>query len=242
MKRPKMIIFDYGQTLVAEAEFDGAKGAAAVMAHAVSNPMSLTPEDVQAEANKINKELNRFDRNSRAQNTVEIPNHMFTRYLYDSLGIKIDLTAEEIDRLFWDNASPGRPTNGMPDLLEWLWQNGIRTAVLSNISYAGSIVEERINRLLPDNHFEFIIATSEFLFRKPHARIFELALGKAGLPADDVWYIGDNYACDIVGARTAGLFPVLFTGASDYEQPEHDDVISIASWTELKELISDIQK
>lgn len=237
MKRPKMILFDYGQTLVAERRFDGVRGTAAVLKHAVENKRNLAPEEVQAEADKINHELKRFDPVARVQNTVEIPNHMFTGYLYESLGIKLDISAEEVDRVFWDEASPGKPTEGVEELLEFLWREGIRVAVLSNITYAGSVVKERINRLFAGNHFEFIIPTSDYLFRKPHPRIFELALFKADLKPEDVWYVGDNYACDVEGARNAGLFPVWYRGAADFAQPEHDDVLTITSWTELKELL-----
>lgn len=237
MNKPKMILFDYGQTLVAEEPFDGVKGSYAVLQHAIENKYNLTPEQVQQEANTINRELKRFDPASRAQNTVEIPNHMFTGYLYESLGIKIDLSAEEIDRIFWDAASPGNPTEGLPEFLDYLFEHKIRTAVLSNITYAGSVVSERINRLFPDNHFEFIIATSEFLFRKPHTRIFNLALEKAGLKPEDVWYVGDNYACDIVGARNSGMFPVWYKGAVDFKQADYDDVLTIMNWNELKKML-----
>lgn len=106
-KRPKMILFDYGQTLVAEATFDGIKGTEAVLAHAVENRRGLTAEQVQQEAKDINCELNRFDPAKRAENTVEIPNHMFTAYLYESLGLKIDLSAADIDRVFWDAGGAG---------------------------------------------------------------------------------------------------------------------------------------
>lgn len=34
MKTPQMILFDYGQTLIAEQRFDGIKGTAAVLQHA----------------------------------------------------------------------------------------------------------------------------------------------------------------------------------------------------------------
>ena len=237
MNRPKMIIFDYGQTLVAEEPFDGLKGTTAVMQYAIENKYKLTPKQVQQEANAINQELKRRDPATRAQNTVEIPNHMFTGFLYESLGIKIDLSAEEIDRTFWDAASPGKPTEGLPELLDYLYKHQIRTAVLSNISYAGSVVSERINRLFPANHFEFIMATSEYLFRKPHARIFNLALEKAGLKPEEVWYVGDDYACDIVGARNAGLFPIWYKGAVDFTQADYKDVLAIMNWTELKDIL-----
>ena len=37
MKKPKMIMFDYGQTLINEQKFDGVKGTAAVMEYAAEN-------------------------------------------------------------------------------------------------------------------------------------------------------------------------------------------------------------
>lgn len=57
MQRPKMILLDYGQTLVNEAAFDGVKGTEAVLKYAVKNKYHLSAAQVQAEAEKINKEL-----------------------------------------------------------------------------------------------------------------------------------------------------------------------------------------
>ncbi|HBA48889.1 MAG TPA: HAD family hydrolase, partial [Lachnospiraceae bacterium] len=55
MKMPKMVLFDYGQTLVSEQKFDGVKGTAAVLQHAVKNKYHLSAEQVQAKANEINR-------------------------------------------------------------------------------------------------------------------------------------------------------------------------------------------
>lgn len=237
MKRPKMILFDYGQTLVNEARFDGVKGTAEVLKHAVVNKYGLCAEQVQARADELNMEMGRFDPARRHLNRIEIPSHMFTAYLYESLGIKLSLTAEEIDRIFWDAAAPGTPTEGIKELLEFLYESGIRTGVISNISYCGKAVADRINRLIPANRFEFIIATSEYMFRKPDRRIFELALEKAELEPEDVWYAGDDYECDVVGARNAGLFPVHYIGASDRSWERKDDVMEISSWAELRAFV-----
>ena len=51
-QRPEMILFDYGQTLVAERLFSGLEGTKAVMGHAVENRYNYTPEEVQAEAER----------------------------------------------------------------------------------------------------------------------------------------------------------------------------------------------
>lgn len=176
MKTPKMILFDYGQTLVAESKFDGVRGTAAVLQHAVRNKYNLSAEQVQARANEINQEFGRFDPEKRHLFQIEIPNTMFTPYLYESLGIEIALTNAEIDTIFWDAAAPGAATEGVEDFLKFLKNRGIRTGVISNISYAPSVVAARINRLLPENAFEFILTSSNYIFRKPHRRIFDLAL------------------------------------------------------------------
>lgn len=268
-----MILFDYGQTLVNEAAFDGVKGTEAVLQYCTENKYHLTAEQIQREANAINHELGRFDPARRHLFQVEAPNHMFTSYLYESLGIKLSLTSEQVDQVFWDAASPGRPTEGVTAFLEYLVQKGIRTGVISNISFCGRVVEQRIRGLFPGYPFEFILATSEYLFRKPNKRIFYLALEKAGLgpgpqlllgqdgkmsqePGQslennlklnselnsgqslwDVWYIGDQYECDIVGAAGAGLFPIWYTGAMDMPYTPHEGVLKVGSWEEVRAVL-----
>ena len=47
--------------------------------------------------------------------------------------------------------------------------------------------------------------------------IFELALRKADLAADKIWYCGDSIKADVYGAHNAGIFPV------HYDNPVFDD-------------------
>lgn len=234
---PKMILFDYGQTLLNEARFDGEAGTAAVLKYATKNKHNLTAAQVQERANVINKELGRFDPVQRHSAEVEIPNSMFSPYLYESLGIEIPLSNQERDTLFWDAAAPGVPTEGIEDFLVFLKEQGIRTGVISNITYCPEAVKARIDRMIPDHEFEFIIATSGYLFRKPNKHIYELALEKADLKPEEVWYIGDNYTCDVKGARSAGIFPVWYIGAIDLPYEEREDVLTVRSWTELRDLM-----
>ena len=52
------------------------------------------------------------------------------------------------------------------------------------------------------------MVSSEYGVRKPHRAIFLTAAGKLHLPPGDVWYVGDNYDLDVVGAAGAGMVPV----------------------------------
>ena len=65
--------------------------------------------------------------------------------------------------------------------------------------------------------------------------IFDLALEKAELAPEDVWYIGDQYECDIKGALSAGLFPVWYIGAIDLPYIEDKNILTVKSWNELKQ-------
>ncbi len=234
MKMPEMILFDYGQTLIAE-KFDGVKGTEAVLQHATKNKYHLSAEQVQAKANEINQECGRFDPEKRHLFQIEIPNTMFTPYLYESQGIEIALSNSELDTVFWDAAAPGVPTEGIKDFLGYLKNKGIRTGVISNICYAPSVVAGRINRLLPENAFEFIITSSNFMFRKPNKRIFELALEKAELQPDEVWYIGDQYECDVKGSFNAGLMPIWYIGAIDMPYTKDKNILTVKTWSELRQ-------
>ena len=122
MNKPKMILFDYGQTLVNQQKLDGIKGTEAVLKYAVKNKYNLSASQVQAEVGEINKELGRSDPATRHLFHIEVPNHMFTAYLYESLGIRLSLTPEQIDKVFWDNAAPGVPTD-IPGVSEPKWDS-----------------------------------------------------------------------------------------------------------------------
>lgn len=233
MQMPKMILFDYGQTLIAEQEFNGVKGTEAVLQYATENKYHLSAEQIQAKAEEINRELGKGTPEKRHLFQIEIPNTMFTPYLYESLGIEIALSNSEIDTVFWNAAAPGVPTEGIKEFLKYLKNKGIRTGVISNISYAPSVVAERINGLLPENVFEFILTSSNYVFRKPNKRIFELALEKADLNPDEVWYIGDQYECDIKGSLEAGMLPVWYIGAIDLPYKEDKSILTVAAWDEL---------
>jgi HAD superfamily hydrolase (TIGR01549 family) len=59
-------------------------------------------------------------------------------------------------------------------------------------------------------HFEFTLAAGQTGCRMPDPLFFEQALGLAGaLRPEEAVHVGDNYSVDVLGARRAGLVPVL---------------------------------
>ena len=240
MKKPEMIMFDYGHTLLCEPDFSTLNGTKALMEHITSNPDNLTAEQIDGFVSSIYKELYRARKID-----IEVHEHHAEKFAYEYLGIAFDIPYPQVERIYWNATTKGDVMPHIEELIDHLNNNGIRTAVVSNIGWSEEALTERINRLIPRNKFEFVIATSEYIFRKPDRMIFELALRKAGLSADKVWYCGDSIQKDVIGAHGAGIFPVhydernienLWADKNKDIVPDFD-YLRITDWRELIDIL-----
>lgn len=53
--------------------------------------------------------------------------------------------------------------------------------------------------------FELIVTSESAGVYKPHERIFQTYVEKAGLAVDEVLYVGDSQFADVIGAKNAGM-------------------------------------
>ena len=244
MNFPEMIIFDFGHTLVYEETWDGLRGSEAVLEYAVSNKNNLTAEQVS----EIDLQLF-TDTLAARRILIEPHHHKFQKLLYEYLQIEINLSPVELERVYWDNASKGHAMPNILGVLDYLYKNNIRTGVISNISFSGEALKNRIDSILPGNHFEFFIASSEYIFMKPSKIIFELALRKANLEAGKVWYCGDDVERDIHGASSVGIYPVWYESELEcwYKAKTHGfmpecEHLHIKNWLELIDILESLKK
>ena len=240
MRKPQMLLFDYGHTLVYEPAFDYIAGCRAVLSCCISNPLSVTPETL---AERSGERFRLYQKLSQ-DNDMDMMDMCAMRLVYESLRLEFCCSLVDLERVYWDAAGPAHPMPGVPEMLKALRRRGIRTGVVSNMNFREENLANRIDRLLPENEFEFILASCEYATRKPRKEYFDLALTKAGLSPEQVWFVGDNPRCDIEGAANAGMFPVLYQ-SEEYcpYRAEHDKVavgcehLEIAEWRELLDAI-----
>lgn len=245
MKYPKMIMFDSGQTLRYGKGFNSRKGNAAVLAHATENPNGVTPEDIKATAERL---FIKPTSDVRAHN-IEVCGINETRYLYEYLGLKFDVSYEKLAEIFTENASDDCITPGIEELLSYLENNGIRTAVVSNLLWPSELLKSVTDKAIPNNKFEFVITSCDYFFAKPSKQIFEIALKKAGLDGEDVWYCGDNPLADVMGSASAGIFPVWYDSREItfmYKDDSYNTIptcehLHIGKWQELIEEIDKLK-
>ena len=243
MTKPEMIIFDNGHTLLYEPDWDSGRGSRELFRYITKNPDGVTVEDYQ----KVISEVFGQMEDIRTSHNREFSARVENRVARELLNIEFSLTPLEQEIVFWSAATPGAVMPYADKMLDYLNENKIRTAVISNLVWSGEALTERINRLLPNNKFEFIITSSDYMYRKPSRVLFDIALKKAGLPADRVWYCGNSVAADVFGAHGAGIYPVLYedssvgTGSSsagtDNSALPDFDYLHIRDWRELIDIL-----
>ena len=243
MNYPRMIIFDYGHTLLYEPDWDSVRGNAELLKFAVKNPNNCTLDDVLNAAELI------FGKNIENVRKIgyDICGQIGNRALYDYLGIEFSLSPLEMENVFWNAASMGAMMPNADKMLDYLNEKGIRTAVISNLLWSGEALTERLNRLLPNHRFEFVMTSSDYFMRKPNRILFEIALQKTGLRADEVWYCGDNPKADVEGSSQVGIFPVLYDNDTGKEHNNPANIktlqceyLHIHEWMELVEVLEQL--
>lgn len=239
MKNPKMIIFDYGNTLIFEKELNLNNGFKALYKKLAKNINKIPYHEFY----KTGSELLEWTQDITTKNNVEIHIHQFYNLFFQKLNISSDLPYLEIETVFWEAIAPCEPMPNIKSFLNFLNKKQIKTAVISNIAFSGKALTKRINTYLPENNFEFIMASSEYGIRKPEKLIFEAAIKKSGLNANEIWYCGDNLYADIIGANAAGITPILFKPNLKCPYDNNSDTVpnfefkTISDWSELQKML-----
>ena len=235
MNKPKMIFFDYGQTLVGESPYNQEKGFAEVLKYAKANPDNVSAKET---ADLYKKTRERIWLSNSAN--IEAHSHFLMRYVMEYYNIEFDFDYDRVEQIFWENAVDFIALDGIDKVLDTLYKNNIRTAVISNIDYSEKTLKRIIDRFIPNHHFEYIIASSEYIFRKPDHEIFDIALRKAGISACDAWYIGNDEYYDVEGACKNGFKAFWYTGSEFYKPkrvPECEH-IRIEKWSDFASFLA----
>jgi putative hydrolase of the HAD superfamily len=119
----------------------------------------------------------------------------------------------------WSRIEPGTVA-----ALDALRRDGLVVSVVSN---SDGRVEGFLATagLLP--HLDFVIDSAVVGVEKPDPRVFAIACARAGVPPDQAIHVGDVYEVDVLGARAAGLTPVLF---------DPDDMVPDADCARIRRL------
>src|SRR6478735_6197533 len=102
---------------------------------------------------------------------------------------------------------------GSVDGLRALIATGVHVGIISNAdgSVAQRLAAQEVLQVGPGMgvEVEFVIDSGVVGVSKPDPKIFRMALDAIAIDAADAWYVGDMPGIDVVGARAAGLWPIV---------------------------------
>jgi putative hydrolase of the HAD superfamily len=158
----------------------------------------------------------------------------------DECGVPQDRRDEahrHLDSEFADAALWVEPVPGSREGLQALADAGVRLGIVSN---ADGMMGPRLAQLELCQvgpgigvDIECVVDSGNVGVMKPDPRIFQAAIDLLGLEPDQVWYVGDMPAIDVVGARRARIRPYLMDPLGLHLDAGYDRISSLAALAEL---------
>ncbi|HSO13871.1 MAG TPA: HAD family hydrolase [Anaerolineales bacterium] len=159
----------------------------------------------------------------------------YSRRRLVALGVSPSMSMELAAKVSGHMGEMYRPESIVPEdvraALPKLKDAGYIMAVISNR-------EKPFHEVLASHNlgefFHFSLAAGEINIYKPDPGVFQHALDRANVTAQEAVYVGDNYFADVVGSLRAGLQPVLYDPKGIFPQA---DCTTIQSFDKLESVI-----
>lgn len=116
-----------------------------------------------------------------------------------------------------------------------LRRRGLVLGVISNMNRTGDALAAEVGLT---GLVDFVVTSLEVGSEKPYRPIFDAALARAGVSADEAVHVGDQVMSDVEGARMAGVLPVLID--RDGNHPDFVDTIRIEKLGQLARVLDAI--
>ena len=233
----RAVLFDLGGTLMHERAGWGAITAQAD--EALTN--YLRSEGLELNLSTFPREFrNRLSKyfRQREQDLLETTYSFVLRDVLRDKGygdLSESALRNALDRLFavtqtnWLLEADTLPT------LQKLEADGYRLGLISNAG-DDQDVQQLARRFGIDSYFDFILTSAACSYRKPHKRIFELALSNWYFLPSEAVMVGDNLDADVRGAQSVGLFAIWLSRRAGPRLEEHRSIQPDASISALSEL------
>jgi REG-2-like HAD superfamily hydrolase len=157
--------------------------------------------------------------------------YLYRRFL-EELGLDLELAG--VLYATFSHPSSYKLFDDVLDALDDLQAAGYRLGLISNFE---QWLEEMLVELEVGHLFEAVVISGVAGVEKPDRRIYELALERAAVAAEDAVHVGDSPSMDVEPARAVGMHAVLLDRVGRYEGREVD-AIRISSMSELTEAVS----
>jgi putative hydrolase of the HAD superfamily len=233
----RAILFDFGGTLM-----HGRRNWAPIVAKADDAlTIHLRSQGMEVNLNtfptEFRKRLDEYFK-QREKDLLETTYTFVLRELLKEKGyddVSSDMLRGALDALFavtqenWGLEEDAIPT------IEALKERGYSLGIVSNAG-DDKDVQQLARGFGITQYFDFILTSAACSYRKPHPRIFEIALANWYCHPSEAVMVGDNLDADIRGAQQAGLYGLWISRRADPKMEDQVQVQPDASLSSLSEL------
>ena len=200
----KAVIFDIDGTLYSYAAND--KIAVESICEFASNVLHVEEKEFRTaynEARRIVKEERLRDGGARHSKVL------FFQTTLELLGKSAFNYVLEMYDVYWNNfLATMKPFDGVTEFIEKLKSMGVKISLCTDMT--AHIQYRKIKKLGLENFIDFMVTSEETGQEKPARIMFELALKKLNVKAEDAAFFGDSLERDIKGAASVGIKPFWY--------------------------------
>lgn len=236
MEKTRVIVFDLFETLLHDIDFNINLG----LSYLHENILSQKTDKIEFldYAATYWKEL--YDKRSEDNSELAFEEELLD--FKNKYGFKVNYPLEEI---LYNCALEINATELFDDTISTLEQLkllGIPVYLLSNSIFKKNVMKKFINQYDLEKYFINIYFSADYKIRKPHKDLFKIVFDDIkkydnSIEMSQVYFIGDNFKADVLGAESFGFTPVFINRKHDINT-NNKNIIEIKSLNELLEVIS----
>lgn len=203
--RKTVVVFDLWETLFTSDFYDFEKGLRYLYDGFFSERCSY--EEFKTEFYRIFRSLFRIQESGPTEVCLirEVIPPLFEKY-----GLEMPEDDAELEYMILTSMQKYSVSQDVRDVLERLAVAGVKTAILSNGLFRGSLVERLLSESGIRHYFERVFSSADYGVKKPGKGFFEIALKQIredhpGIRDDEILYVGNDYNDDVRGGTGAGI-------------------------------------
>lgn len=167
-------------------------------------------------------------RELKIREMVEVPLRDLMGACLDRYGcLEEDILQDTLEIFYGVLLEDRKLVPGAPELLERLRDRGLTIGLISDVAWGlpSEFPMRDIKHFGLDQYFDDMVFSTDVGLRKPHPKIFKIALNNIGASASESMYVGNSLQQDIKGAKGVGMKAILKrSGYCPYEEgvvPDH---------------------
>ncbi len=234
----KAVVFDLGHTLI-----DYYNNWETPEIRAIERSYKLaTDHGCEVELEKFQTDLRKMLVEGRARKEkelVEIPLHQVLDTIFQRFGCDVtdEVLVEGMDIFYGVLVEDRRLVPGTIEMLDMVKAKGYAIGLVSDVAWGlpSDYPQRDMAHFQLIEYFDDMVFSTDVGLRKPHPKMFKIALSNLDADADRSVFVGNSLQCDVKGALGVGMTAVL--KKSDYYTPD-DSIVPDANVDEWPDLMA----